>query len=205
MKRLLLQILVIAPLALCAQPKATSFTYIEDILPEGWTCASNNGDMNGDGIDDMAVIFYPPKKEDNPILAVYWGKKDGKFQLWNQFADMLMGQEDEFAIPEYSVEVTKKGVLKLRHSIFHSAGGWAFTQYTKLFRYQQGDFYLIGSEEDTIIRNSGDTEEVSINYLTGKKLTRTSNVVKNAKKPKEVWTNIPKQPLLRLADWKMEY
>lgn len=204
MKRLLLLYLAIAPLTLCAQPKAKAFRYIEDIIPEGWICASNNGDMNNDGIEDIAAIFYPPAKELNPILAIYWGGENGTFKLWNQFDNTLPGQEYEYAIPEYSVEVTKKGILKLNHSIFHSAGGWAHTQHTELFRYQDGDFYLIGSDENTIIRNTGDVEEVSINYLTGKQKTRQYNATNERRKAKETWTNIQKKPLKPLSEWKLE-
>lgn len=203
MKRLFLFYLAIAPLTLCAQPKAKAFTFIDEIIPEGWICASNNGDMNNDGIEDIAAIFYPPTKEQNPVLAIYWGREDGKFELWQQFDDILLGQENEYAIPEYSLEITSKGVLKINHSVFHSAGGWAHTQHTELFRYQDGDFFLIGSEEDTTVRNTGEVEEISINYLTAKKLTRTSNI-EGTKRKKEVWSTIPRLPLKRLKDWRTE-
>lgn len=205
MKRLILILTIVIPSVLHAQRMATSFTDIEDILPEGWVCASNNGDMNKDGLEDMAVIFYPPEQQGNPILAVYWGTAKGSFHIWKQLPDVLPANDD-YILREYSVEVTKKGVLKLSYGFMMTAGGWNNDRYTYLFRYdqQQDDFLLIGEEYSTMSRNTGEAMDVSTNYLTAKQKTMRYNGMSGKGKGKETWKNTPKEPLKHLTTWKLE-
>ena len=202
MKKLIL-ILLMAPLAVWGQSLKTTGTSAEEMIPEGWTCQSAYGDMNKDGVRDMALIAFPPEKESYPLLAVYWGEAGGRYRLWRQYPEALL-PGNEYAIHDYTIGITDKGVMKISVNIFMTAGGWGNSDYTYLFRFQQGDFFLIGEDSESMARNTGDAEKVSINYLTHKKQVLEYNVMEDSKKkPRERWSRIPKEPLKSLSDWGM--
>jgi hypothetical protein len=46
------------------------------------------------------------------------------------------------------------------------------------------------------MRNSGETENISINYLTGRKVVTTGSIDGRGDRPKT--TKLPKKPLLRM-------
>jgi len=72
-------------------------------------------------------------------------------------------------------------------------GGSAYT-----FRWQDGGFRLIGFDRDDVMRNTGDTEEVSINYLTGTKQLKTGNIGTSDEKKRTV--KIARKRLIALED-----
>ena len=69
------------------------------------------------------------------------------------------------------------------------------TTYT--FRWQDGGFKMIGFDRDSTMRNSGETEEVSINYLTGKKILKTGSIENDKQKVSE--SRIANKPLIDLT------
>lgn len=71
-------------------------------------------------------------------------------------------------------------------------GDWAYT-----LRWQDGAFKLIGFDRDVIRRNSGETEKISINYLTGRKFIETGNIA-NDEGGKRI-LKLARKPLLNLA------
>ena len=85
-----------------------------------------------------------------------------------------------------------------------TAGGATTGGPTYVFRYQDGDFFLIGKDETELSRYSGETTDTSENYLTHKRQVTTGNAFRNSK-VKEVtrWTNLPKEPLKRLGEFEM--
>ena len=68
------------------------------------------------------------------------------------------------------------------------------------YRYQDGDFYLIGKEYHNMSRNTGDMETTSENYLTWRRQVVTENAFEDSNVPrKETWTKLPKKPLEKLG------
>ena len=58
---------------------------------------------------------------------------------------------------------------------------------------------LIGKEEESIQRNTGDVEVVSENYLTWKRQVKKSKISDDTM-PIEKWTRLQKRPLEKLGD-----
>ncbi len=201
MKKLFLLLMLSLPIALGAQTLKSTGTTAEGVLPDGWTAQYAYGDMNKDGVRDLALIAFAPEDKAAPLLAVYWGERGGNYRLWRQYPDKLLANE-EFCFYEYSIDITAKGVMKISVNTFMSAGGWGNNDDTYLFRYQQGDFFLIGQDSQSVARNTHNAEKVSINYLTHKKQELEYNIDDN-RKPKERWSRIPKEPLQSLSDWGM--
>lgn len=172
------------------------------------------GDLNKDGITDKIVITHPRDPEkisvrddgfeydfNQPIMSIYFGEADGGFKLFKRYEKLLPYQSDEFLfIENLNIEITPKGILSIAYSTFASAGSYGVPSLKYLFRYQNGDFYLIGKDESEFSRSSGNNISTSINYLTGKKQIVTDNMFDESVKPKERWETIPKGKLQRLGD-----
>ena len=206
-----LALATLLPVQAVAQNLKTAGKGVADIVPGGWESTFKQGDLNHDGIADLVVIATPCNKEkmkvrndgyvynfNQPVLAIYWGKKGGGFSLFKQYGKVIPARASEFLSITPSVDITSKGVLKISIEYFASAGSWEQPATTYQFRYQNGDFFLIGKDENVMTRNTGKTVETSENYLTGKRCVTTANAFNN-KKPVVKWSRLPKAPLKALG------
>ena len=188
---------------------------VEQIVPKGWEHQEAQGDLNKDGIKDLVVLAKPNFKENmmtrddgyeynfNPyILAIYFGQEDGNYKLWKQYED-LFEPDSEWTSNDVDVEITERGTLNISTSFFASAGSWGTNQSKYTFRFQNGDFYLIGKESTDMMRNTGEMTTVSENYLTWKRQTIKDNAFEDVVK-KETWSKLTKEPLKKLGEEGLE-
>ena len=180
---------------------------VNGFVPTGWkTILSAKGDLNNDKLEDVAIIIEKTDKANivknenlgseylnlNPrILLVLFKQKNGSYILagkndkgfikseGNKESPALMDTLDSISI--------KNNILKIKFNYFLSAGSWSVTQNTYTFRFQNKKFELIGFDNNSFMRNSGDQEEFSINFSTNKlKITTGRNMFdEKANKPKE--------------------
>ena len=197
-------------------PQTTLFKAVateNDVFPANCdTMSIAWGDLNKDGLKDVVVVVTPrlPEKMqtrddgyeytfNSPVMGIYFGTKDGKLSLFKEYENTIPGTEDDFCFIELETEISDKGVLSLNIEYFYTAGS-TNTSFNKfLYRYQDGDFYLIGADTGALSRLSGETEEVSVNYLTHKKQIIISDISDESVKPKETWETIPEAPLEKLG------
>jgi hypothetical protein len=91
----------------------------------------------------------------------------------------------------------KKGVLIVTLNYWLSCGSYGVTKDIFRFRQQGSRFRLIGKDTKSYSRSSGEGEEISINYLTGRKRETTGITVIEpdeggpVAKPKTKWSRIP--------------
>ena len=183
----------------------------EKIVPEGWEHEEALGDLNKDGVKDLVVLAKPNFKENmqtrddgyeynfNPyILAIYFGRAEGDFKQWKQYEN-LFEPDSEWTTNDVDVEITERGTLNISTSFFASAGSYGTNQTKYTFRFQNGDFYLIGKESTDMMRNTGEMTTVSENYLTWKRQTIKDNAFEDVVK-KETWSKLTKKPLKKLGD-----
>jgi hypothetical protein len=205
-------ILLTLPLTGSAQRLFSKGSTIEGLVPEGWHVTQAQGDLNKDGITDLAMIVIPNDEDqmevrengtvfnsNSPILAIYTGLREGGYSLMKIYDDIMEAFEDEGVSIDSSIEITDRGVLKIFVSYFFTMGSWSVPSATYLFRLQNGDFYLIGKDTNVFARNTGEAEKVSYNYLTRKCQRILYNAMEDNVKPKEKWSNLPKKPLQRLG------
>ena len=209
--------LIVAFVGLCAGVRAQQLQQqgrgVDDLVPVGWDHAEATGDLNKDGIVDLVVVATPDFKENTktrddgyvynfnqPLLAVYFGTAEGKMQLWRQYDQVVPARPDEYVSIDASLTITEKGVLRISLETFASMGGWGSENSNFSYRYQDGDFYLIGKEYHNMSRNTGDMETTSENYLTWRRQVVTENAFEDSNVPrKETWTKLPKKPLEKLG------
>ena len=117
-------------------------------------------DINKDGVSDLVIAI--PAEYDNFNFAFYFGEAGGGYEEFRSYALHLPGN--------LGVTVTDKGVVRIQCD--REDGSDVF-----LFRYEKGDFRLIGGKKD---RHKSDHYDVSYNYLTGK-LIRTDGEGKSRK------------------------
>lgn len=211
MKKTIFSIIVVAaalmPLQALAQGLKTSGKSAADVVPNGWESTFKTGDMNGDGLPDLVIIATPCNKEkmktrddgyvynfNQPVLAIYWGDKNGNYKLFKQYDNVIPAREDEFLAITPSLDITKSGSLQIDLEFFATAGSYTQPTTTHVFRYQNGDFMLIGKDVVELERTTGKTVTTSDNYLTRKRtvvtdrpkrkaITKRSRLPKSALKP----------------------
>ena len=189
------------------------YKYEDGISSGSWD--EIKGDLNKDGLEDIVLIIKETDK--NKIIKdEYRGELDRNrrgiivllnkgdfYELATKNYDCFSSENEDGGVyfaPELYVEI-KKGKLYISYG--HGRyGNWGYT-----FRYQNGDMELIGFDLYTS-RGPVAQYEVSINFLTNKKLTR-DNLNKDEDGDeyttdnfKETWENIKKKKLLRLSEIK---
>ena len=196
-----------------AQSLKQQGTSVEDIVPQGWNHYEVTGDLNKDGKPDLVVMATPNFKENiakrddgyerncnQPILAVYFATADGKLKQWKQYGEVLPANDidNEFCSWNVNLEITERGVLNIAVQPECSAGSY-FTSIDRYsYRFQNGDFYLIGKENEEIQRNTGNVTLNSENYLTWKRQVKKSNFSEDTP-AREKWTRLTKKPLEKLG------
>jgi len=175
---------------------------LADFVPKGFEIVmAAEGDLNGDGIADAAVhvigkferfIKYSEWGSGwdlNPrILFVVFGDREKNYRV--------VKQSNTFILSPYSLSHSepltdisiKNGILKFDFELWQSMGSWSATEASYKFRFQNGDFKLIGVDRWDYQRNSSEGTFESYNFLTRRvKVTdkQGDNVVKVA------WKSFP--------------
>ena len=188
---------------------------IEEVVPNGWEVQSATGDLNKDGIEDFVLIVRPndpahiKTRDDgfeynfNPLfLAVYFGSPSGVYKRFKVWHDTVSGRVDEYTDITNELSITPKGAIDISVSSWSSMGTAATGGSTYRYRFQSGDFYLIGEESSWLNRMTGEGESTSINYLTGQKEITTGNMIEE-KDLKTKKVKIKKEPLRLLGSFQM--
>jgi hypothetical protein len=190
----------------------------EAFVPIGWKLEKQqSGDLNKDGQDDLLLLLRMNNPgnvvkneglgqnpfDTNPrILAVAFGNGAGKsFTLGLENYTLIARTEDpvmDDPVGESGGVAIERGTLKVDLYSFASAGSWSVGTTSFRFRSGKRGFELIGYDSSSTQRNSGEVEQVSINYLTGKVQISTGTISDD--KLKDKWRKIPKKKLLLLEE-----
>ncbi|HEX6661940.1 MAG TPA: hypothetical protein VF067_08750, partial [Sphingomicrobium sp.] len=169
------------------------------------------GDLNGDHLPDAALVLhmrdprnrihpsYDPKQryDTNPrMLVVVLVSKGGGYDLAASDHKLIPRRENPNQDEPFGGVSIANGALHVKLTLFMSAGGWRMGSAAFTLRWQDDAMRLIGYDADWVQRNSGETEKVSVNYLTGR-LLRTTGSIENDEEQKTNVT-LPRKPLLTL-------
>lgn len=183
-------------------------------VPNGWMLESSiEGDLDQDGRADLVLVlrqqdprnviehdgFGPSPHDSNPrILAVAWSRPTG-YVLAVQDHQLIPRPENPVMsdpLEEGGVSI-QRGTLKVALFSFASAGSWSMGTTAFTFRWQDGAFALIGYDQDSVMRNSGKTESLSVNFST-RKVRRVEGSIENDK------DSVRWQPLRGTRRWTLQ-
>jgi|GEM_PF-633666 len=189
---------------------------ISSLIPSGWHILTKNddelakveGDLNNDGIDDIAFVIECNSQQEQPkpemvsapprSLLIAFGNKDNIYSLSIKAdnAIMLRDQGGVYGDPFDDIEIDK-GTVLLK---FYGGSNWRWYNNYR-FRFQDEGWYLIGATfgsyySGTTTMDNADEEDY--NLLTGDYIIRKSD-----EKGKLVTTkgNRGKRELLNLKDF----
>ena len=188
------------------------------LVPANWKMISSvMGDLNKDGLEDLVFVIQNTNLEKiqidkefignstdlNPrVLAIYfWNPKLNRFEKQMQKNNLIPLKDAPNIVDPFDssdgIEVTKKGILKIRFRFFATMGSWATSGHLYKFRYQNNHFSLIGYDRYELRRNTGETIDYSIDFLSKRMSMSESNIERD--KPKSVkWTNFELKKLKTL-------
>jgi hypothetical protein len=121
---------------------------IHGFVPQGWSILEEvRGDLNKDSIDDVAMVIEDTIMGDadfqkRAILVLFKNKKDQRYELMGRGDKAILTAEDGGILGDpYSGIKIKKGILQIDF-LGGSRDKWNLTY---KYRFQNGDFYLIGA------------------------------------------------------------
>ncbi|MEK3882993.1 hypothetical protein [Paenibacillus sp. PL2-23] len=175
------------------------------LIPSGWEVLDKDGpviaqgDLNKDGIQDTAMIIEAQDKggQEAPprALLIAFGSSVGEFSL-SILADQVILKSDEGGVwgdPLESLAIDRGSVVVSHY------GGSNWRWYSKYrFRYQDGDWYLIGATKGESFTGDGSQREEDENLLTGDYIITTTD---EKGKVTTEQGNRGKQGLIKLADF----
>jgi hypothetical protein len=181
-------------------------------IPAGWKLDKvATGDLTGDGVSDTAVVIRQtdPKLivkneglgeaelDTNPRRLLVF-EKTAKGYVQIGAATKLIPPAGSDANPcltdpldEGGISIARQ-VLSVKLHYWQSCGSWSVTSNTYGFKRQAGRFRLIGYDRMEFMRNSGEGQEISVNFLTGRKSTKPFSNEETRPKPAR-WSKIKPQ------------
>ncbi len=176
---------------------------IKDFIPKNWKVIDKTfGKLNKDSTKDVVLIlkadyaeFLNDNKEGlgvklfdtNPRMLLILFKKKNGYKLATKSTTFIIGRKYP-AMSEPFVNVSLKDrVIKFDFEHWQSAGGWAAWNNTYKFRLQNGRFKMIGADHYYYVRNSGETELRSYNFLTRRMKIVTGSYSDDSVENKVIW------------------
>jgi hypothetical protein len=183
---------------------------IADFVPAGWTILDSAfGDLNKDYLDDFAIIVQHNDSvtlvndrgdtvltQPRILLLLFKDSAENNFVLAEQSNSFILKHDDPAMDDPYQELAIDKEVLEITFNLFYNIGSWYVTNSVYKFRYQQGQFALIGADNSSFHRATHDFEDYSYNFLTRKRALTKGNGDKDTKKTS--WKNINIQTLKTL-------
>jgi hypothetical protein len=185
--------------------------------PKGWrVILETPGELTGDKKPEIVIVVEEQDKSKiinndrlgnqtlntNPRRLIILTPAAHGYRQIQSVAGFLPSEGDEESscladplMENGGIEI-KKGILIVTLNYWLSCGSYGVTTDIYRFRQQGNRFRLIGKDTKSYSRASGDGEEVSINYLTGRKRETTGITVIEpdeggpVAKPKTKWSRI---------------
>ena len=196
------------------------------VVPDGYTeVARATGDLNRDGIDDLALIIRSKPKpklkssdaakndesRDSEIevlsqdILILKGTKFKTYKLWLHGDRHFIGDDGGYIDPGGFAHIgIKKGVLEVASSVARAMGGWSAGGCLQKWRQHKDSLRLIGLTITDINRTCACGSTHDTNLLTGKEIV-TSDRDKNQLQTTETSiTKLKKPEFLLFQDFDFE-
>lgn len=173
----------------------------QSFVPAGWVLEKDvRGDLNKDGAEDLVMVLHmndsanvfksewaPETPVDtNPrMLAVALVETDGNYRLVasnHELIPRVTSSTESDPLSESGGVAIDRGSLLVSIFYFSSAGGSDTGTMSFRFRHEDDDLRLIGYDRFNVNRMSGETRDVSVNYLNRKVIIKTGSIETDADK-----------------------
>jgi len=160
--------------------------------PPGWQVErAILGDLNRDKRPDLVVVLkgadpncvMPTDAADgsintNPRLVLVAFASKAGFALQSTSARIIPRIDDPYLDDPLNLDALaiRNGVLQLGLTFFRSMGGWTTYSSKFSFRWDGRRLALIGFDREAVRRNSGETETLSVNFVTGRAKQLTGSI-----------------------------
>ncbi|WP_026977765.1 hypothetical protein [Flavobacterium tegetincola] len=196
---------------------------LKSFIPNGWKMIlETTGDLNKDGLADQVMVIENTnpknvianeglgmnKLNTNPrILLVLFKTTANSYQLVVKNSGFIPSENDAEStcladplMQEGGITI-EKGLLKIYYQYWLSCGSWYVTNKEYTFRFQNQKFELIGYDDSSLHRSSGEMSSTRINFSTHKMSETTGGNEFNEEenKPKTVKRTIESSKLLFLT------
>ena len=190
----------------------------EAFVPAGWAIeVLEKGDLNKDGRDDLLLVL----KEDNPanmmtndpespgadewdanprILAVAFALKKGGYALVLKSDDFLPRHDDPCIDDPFGGAEIADGAIEIRFHLWANAGTWYTSDSKFTFRYRDKGFRLVAYANYTTKRNTGQTWDLSLDYLARKATMTVGDFTSDNVPDKTYARKLPRAPLRTFED-----
>lgn len=172
------------------RPGADDYPRISDsaktcrgFAPKGWRVMKiAEGDLNQDRRSDCVLIvrgrnakfvykndgFGTREFDTNPRILIIAFRDAGGFRLAEQNNSFIINADSPTMTEPFQDLEIKNGVLRFYFEEFYSMGTYFMAARKYVFRFQEGEFVLIGAEKTETHRATGEIETRSYNFSTGK-------------------------------------
>jgi len=180
---------------------------LKDFVPASWTVLKQaQGDLNKDSLPDLAVVLKSGAEDreegggaETPrLLLILFGTKAGGYTLAasSEKAVLCKGCGGVFGDPFAQLGI-ERGALVIEH-YGGSSERWG---HTHRWRYQNGDFFLIGLTTRSDDTRTGASEVKDENLVTGVRVVDRTDVDGKSTKTHE---RVPAKPLQKLSTFTFE-
>lgn len=193
---------------------------INNFIPNGWTLLdSAQGDLNKDNHNDLVLIIQHKDSvsvinkdfddidtvitQPRVLIILFYNQTTNQYLLVEQSNSFILNHDNPNMEDPYQDISIDKGVLKIDFHIFMNMGGWGMSNNSYKFRFQDNDFVLIGADDNSVNRGSGETENRSYNFLTKKVKVATGTI--ESDKQKIAWRTIDLKELKTIKTFRQPF
>lgn len=194
---------------------------IEDFVPKNWKLIDQAcGDLNGDKIQDCAVVLKGNdakflNKNDglgveefdtNPrmLIILFNDAIEKRYKIAESSRSFIIIPDSPTMAEPFKSVTIKNGVLNLDFELWYSAGSWETSEASYKFKYLNKQFVLIGADKTESMRNTGETESRSYNFLTNRMSIKTGNFAGKVKE-KIRWKTLKAAKLKNLRTFRKPF
>jgi len=190
----------------------------EGFVPPGWVVeVSETGDLNQDGRPDLLLVFRQDdpanvveNEPDSPgvreldtnprILAVAFAQKKGGFALILENHEFIPRYDTPTIDDPFSGADITDGAICIHLHYWANAGSWYTSDTIFIFKYRSKAFRLVGLGEYTTKRNTGETWELSVDFVARKAELTLGSFSDDDVEDQTYWKSLPRSPLLAIDD-----
>lgn len=171
---------------------------LETFIPQGWKLKDSvEGDLNNDSLSDIAAVIEKDGDMDFSYPRIFFILLQNQNKSYNLSvkSEKLILKANEGGVwgdPYESIIIDRGSILVN----FYGGSNWRWSNKYR-FRYQDSDWYLIGTTTESFHTGSGEGTYEDYNFLTGDMIKIETDIEGN-KTTEKINSGI--KPLVKLVD-----